>query len=187
MTFWITHSGKHIYPDNMSENDICLIDIAHHLTKICRYGGGLPLDVHYSVAQHAIELTKYGYRQGVGIDTLRVLLMHDAAEAYIGDVVSSLKQILPCYKTVEYTVEELILTKYWLYAATPTFSLVKELDTRILIDEAAGLMPHHLYAFQEQLPDLEPLGIDIKPKPPEQVKKMFLGWCNFLEIHDDRQ
>lgn len=73
-----------------------LDDIAAGLSRTCRYGGQLRRDVDfYSVAEHAVlvyDLLRY---QGCrGHHTLRWALFHDAAEAYLGDVVAPLKWAL---------------------------------------------------------------------------------------------
>lgn len=77
-------SGKMVDPFSLSVDDIELDDIASHLSMLCRWNGGVPN--YYSVAEHSIQvaanlpdrLKKWG-------------LLHDAAEAYIGDIVRPVK------------------------------------------------------------------------------------------------
>ena len=69
---------------NPARDSIHLEDIAHALSMLCRYGGHL-LE-HYSVAQHSCLVAQLLEPR------LRVYgLLHDAAEAYLGDVVTPLK------------------------------------------------------------------------------------------------
>lgn len=75
-------------------------DVAHHLAQINRFVGAL--ERPYSVAQHSLLvftlLSEAGHRDP------RVLLqglVHDAAEAYVGDVSAPLKRLLPDYRRVE--------------------------------------------------------------------------------------
>ncbi len=185
MTYYIAHSGIKIDLTNMSIYDINLDDIAHHLTKICRYGGALDLHVHYSVANHCIALFYYALENGLSIDVQRNVLMHDASETYLGDVVSGLKNLLPCYKEIELLVEELIKTKYNLSNEPDIELIVKELDTRILLDESKAFVPTHYKLFKEQLTNYEPLGIKLYPEKHLSVTKaMFLHCCEQLNIKD---
>ena len=85
---FITNSGKLLDFKNICIDDICLEDIAHHLTKICRYGGALPFNVHYSVAQHSILFSKYASLELNNQELAKLAILHDATEAYMGDIVS---------------------------------------------------------------------------------------------------
>lgn len=185
-TFYITHSGIKIDLENITANDITIDDIAHHLTKICRYGGALDLNLHYSVANHSIALYYYAWERNVPIEVQRGLLMHDAAEAYLGDIVAGLKPLLPCYKELELKVEKLITSKYGLSTDVVTASVVKELDTRILLDEAKVFMPQYYRLFQEQLGvGIQPLGIRLYTEKTLSITKaMFLHCCEQLGIKD---
>lgn len=183
MSYYITHSGVKINVDNISANDINLKDIAHHLTKICRYGGALPLGVHYSVAQHSVQLANYAKKNGMEIEVQKALLLHDATEAYLGDIVSGLKVQLKDYQEIEQNLAYTIYLKYNLGGWSD--KTIKELDTRIVLDEAKAFIPHYYYHFKDQLPDLEPLGITPVPeKNLEDTYHLFLYWCNKLDIKD---
>ncbi len=187
MTYYITHSGRRIDLELFSEDDICLDDIAQHLTKICRYGAALPFNTHYSVASHCMYLVKYAQREGFSKDLQRLLLMHDAAEAYLGDIVSGLKHLLPDYKKIESHVEGIIYNKYGITCSEISISkaMCKALDTRILLDEAYWLMPDHEDHFREQLIDITPLSIIITSDLDlDYTKQCFLEMCKQLNIGD---
>lgn len=188
------HSGRRITPSNITGQDICLDDIAHHLTKICRFGGSLPLGVHYSVAQHSVLLASYAQSQG-GDGFARACLLHDASEAYLGDMLTAVKALLPDYKELEHEVTNTILTKY-LYpnevGSADTWDLVSLLDKRILLDEALAFFPEHYKAFSHQLVEngyaLEPLGTYPQAETnPHQVKQLFLYWCRKLGITENQR
>lgn len=72
--------------------DIRIADIAHALSLICRFTGHLR--AHYSVAQHSVNVARVlrsmGYDSGIQAQGL----MHDAHEAYTGDVASPIKEVL---------------------------------------------------------------------------------------------
>lgn len=76
-----------------------LHDIARGMALTCRYGG-VGIDRYYSVAEHAVlvhDLMAWmgdHLRPGVDDAALIGALFHDAAEAYLGDVVSPLKWAL---------------------------------------------------------------------------------------------
>lgn len=56
---WIeTYTGKQFSLDNPTPDMICLEDIAHSLSMICRYNGHC--ERFYSVATHSILLADYG-------------------------------------------------------------------------------------------------------------------------------
>lgn len=75
-------------------------DIAHALARICRYGGHV--STWWSVADHclevSLELERVARDAGYDDDEVAYLslvgLLHDAAEAYTGDMVSPLKWAL---------------------------------------------------------------------------------------------
>lgn len=183
--YYIMNSGRLIDLEKISEKDICISDIAHHLTKICRYGSALPLNLHYSVANHSIALVYYAMDKGYSEDVQRALLMHDAAEAYLGDVVIGLKRLLPDYKKLETKVEKIIRDKYHTYLSVAQRKLVRGFDTRIALDEAKTFFPEHYSKFNAQLIGEEPLGIKIyKDANLELTKRMFLHTCEMLGVRD---
>jgi len=85
-----THSGKKFDFDSPV---VDIYDIAHGLSLTCRFGG--QVDHFYSVAQHSVLLSRfvfqYNYINNTNYCPLATLL-HDSAEAYIGDIPTPLKQ-----------------------------------------------------------------------------------------------
>lgn len=197
MTFFITHSGRNIEIDKLTEDDICLDDIAHHLSKICRYGGAMDFDLHYSVANHCIALCQYAIDTNESEDLQRALLMHDASEYLLGDMVTAVKEQLPDYRGLEKKVEQLIISKYSLPPInSEVWDFVKYYDTRILLDEARQFLPDHVQVFQNQLYGVKPLDIDLRSELNYiygtnsyafnlfYTKNRFLYYCNILGITD---
>lgn len=183
--FYVTHTGQKVFPSNIETVKLSLEDIAHHLTKIQRYGGALPLDKCYSVAEHSIHMAEYALRCRIPnrIDIARVCLMHDSSEAYLGDIVSGLKKSLPDYKEIEKRLETQIELKYNLDRKYK--KQVKLIDTRILLDEIKGLLSDRLYLFRQSYPTVKPLGIVITGKTsPYKIKDRFLELCEILNIED---
>lgn len=180
--FYITYTGERVYPDNLGDLKINLMDIAHHLTNTQRFGGALPFDLKYNVADHSIYLALYAL-EICGPKTAAVALLHDASEAYLGDVVSPLKKKLADYKELEGTLSSLIDRKYLGRIDPATKEVVKILDSRIVLDEAWDLIPKSASLFGE--PGLKPLGIRIEGnRPEEETRQHFLSLCDQLGIED---
>lgn len=70
-----------------------LLDIAHHLSRLCRYNGATCGEYGWSVAQHSLLVEQL--LQGDPSPNLRLhALLHDAHEAYVGDIPSPVKSAL---------------------------------------------------------------------------------------------
>ncbi len=182
MGFVLTSTGKFDL-SNIQLKDIRIGYIAHGLSKICRYGSLLPLDVHYSVARHSLNLVYYARNNGYTTEVLRALLLHDASEAYLGDVPSPLKIMLPDYQQLEAKLTTAIERKYKI--SSEAEHIVKELDTRIVLDEAKEFFPSQYYLFTERLPDTHPLNIIItKDKDLDVTKAEFLSMFKQLGVNN---
>lgn len=82
--WFITFSGVQFWPFDPHPDDIHIVDIAHALSRVCRYGGHC-LD-WYSVAQHSIMVSEI-----VPPRLALHALLHDAEEAYTGDMIRPIK------------------------------------------------------------------------------------------------
>lgn len=107
--FFITYSGIDIDPLNPRPEQIKLIDIAHALSNVCRFGGQCP--TFYSVACHSMYVADLLPRR-LAIEGL----LHDASEAYCGDMIKSLKVLCPDYQAVEKRFEAAIRERFCLPA-----------------------------------------------------------------------
>lgn len=178
--YYIMHSGTRVYPNDISSFDINLQDIAHHLTNIQRFGGALPFDIKYSVAEHSINLCRYALDRYGDQSLGAACLLHDASEAYLGDVVSPLKTLLKDYKKLEWDLMDKIQKKYSIDFRYDT--IVSYFDQTILRDEVRCLMPSRLSLF----PAGECLGIKIKYNQKQKaVEEEFLGLCKELNIQEE--
>lgn len=83
-----TFTGRKFHFLNFTADDICFDDISHHLSQTCRYVGACKR--FYSTAQHSLEVS----RRGSNWVAQMWGLLHDAAEAYIGDISSPFKSLL---------------------------------------------------------------------------------------------
>lgn len=108
-------------------------DIVHALSHLCRFNGHT--SGFYSVAEHSVRVSRI-----VPARFALVALLHDATEAYLGDVVAPLKALLPHYVKLE--------RKWWL-AIAKRFNLpteippeVKAADQEVCRAELRDLMGH---------------------------------------------
>lgn len=88
----LTFSGRDYLPTQMMHADVHIEDVAHALSLICRFGGHT--EVHYSVAQHSLLVTRILEDQGAPVEAQLAGLLHDAHEAYIGDIPTPIKSVL---------------------------------------------------------------------------------------------
>jgi 5'-deoxynucleotidase YfbR-like HD superfamily hydrolase len=161
---------------------ISLEDIAHSLTKICRYGGALPLRTHYSVAQHCLELVAFADSKHMHIDVKLALLFHDASEAYLGDIPSGLKGLLPDYKKLESRVQTIICTKFDIPSSPKIRSIVHEFDKNIILDETKGIWGERYSEFElvalRLNKDIRPLGVEISVRPLGAMQRVKTKWLS---------
>jgi uncharacterized protein len=174
----LTASGRYFDFINPDPESIRLSDIARALSRICRFTGHTKQ--FYSVAQHSVLVS-----QTVPHNLAMEGLLHDASEAYLGDVSSPLKQLLPDYKVIEHRVEDAIATKFGLI--DPLNSHIKNADLRLLVTEKRDLMPSPQWFVEEKHTDawawtkpFYPLPDRIVPMSPDEAYSDFIN--RYLEI-----
>lgn len=99
-------AGHYVDLLNPNPATIDIRSIAASLSKICRFGGHCPQ--FYSVAEHCVLATEMAKADYYPDYVLSAILLHDAAEAYVGDMVKPLKVTLPQYVTAERRIEKAI-------------------------------------------------------------------------------
>jgi len=166
----ILTSGGTYFDFLTSDNKVEIADIAHALANICRFGGHTR--AFYSVAQHSVLVSHIVPRK----DALWGLL-HDAAEAYIGDVPRPLKDLLPDYRAIEKKVEAEIFAKLGLNGPKP--ASIKQADLVALATEQRDLMPAHDDVWQS-IAGIKPLIFRITPQSPHIARQKFIE--RFVQI-----
>lgn len=113
-----TWKGR-IDPLNATAAEIHIDDIAHALARQCRYNGHC--DGYLSVARHSIWVSIVLELQGWDENMQRIGLLHDAAEAYLGDLVRPLKntEFGKAYLEVEAVLEAVIAEHFGLIYPFP--------------------------------------------------------------------
>lgn len=134
----IATSGGYLDLAAPRPDDIRLSDIALGLSRLARFTGQGRHAV--SVARHSVNCYREAVALGLPEWVCRLALMHDATEAYIGDVSRPLKGMLPDYARIERAVWLAICQRFDLVA---DLAAVKFLDNLALATEAAILFPDH--------------------------------------------
>lgn len=162
--------------EDPSASVIDIHDIAAGLSRCCRFAGQLPDDVPlYSVAQHSVHVSWL-----VPAEFALHGLLHDAAEAYMGDLPSPLKQLCPDFKAIEKRVEAVIWAHFGLPETLPPE--VKHADYRMLHTEKRDISS--VRGADHVWPDLEkypPMGMRIRPWGQQDAMEMFLHRYDYLK------
>lgn len=160
-----TYTGRPFYPLAPKVEDISIVDIAHSLALQCRFNGHVRS--FYSVAEHCVILSN-----AVDPEHARWALLHDAAEAYVGDMVWPLKEEIPVYKQIEDDLMQAVCKKFGLDPVQP--EQVTEYDRRIVIDEGNALMARRDIPWPA-LEGYAPLGVNIHALSPARAEGEYLS------------
>jgi len=174
---WIaTYTGIRFYPMDPRPEEINIQDIAHSLARTCRFNGHG--NSFYSVAQHCCIVS-----QNVGARDKLWGLLHDAAEAYIGDMVRPIKNQpeFSFFRELENAIMEAVVEKFDLYSKEMPLD-VQSADLIALRTEARDL---GLYAPDWSISDIKPYGFHISPLGPSQSEVLFLN--HFHQIRKDME
>lgn len=128
----LTASGFYFDYTKPRSSHFTIVDIARHLSKICRFTGACTS--FYSVAQHSVLVSRIVPKR----KAMKGLL-HDGGEFAMGDVNRPLKALLPDYRAIESPVD---------FAVADYFNLssdkdpdIKHADMVLLATEKRDLMP----------------------------------------------
>jgi len=165
-----TYTGIQFSPLNPDPKTVNIYDIAHALSLICRWGGHLKQ--FYSVAQHCLLVSELCEPQNQLIG-----LLHDAAEAYIGDMIRPLKYLKHmhnAYKVVESRVENAIATSFGLKSISKTHD-AEIADVVVLAWENKSLVLKSRPWAEETLNKYPMFGLKtIVPWPSEVAEAKYL-------------
>lgn len=175
-----TYSGRAYHPLDPNPNEVDLIDIAHGLAYQCRFNG--QCRSFYSVAEHSFWVSEIMYTESGKPGAALAGLLHDAAEAYIGDMVRPIKRSLPRF----YEIERLNMMAIYAGLKVPVEAgmetwaeAIKEADLVMLATERRELMsdPPMPWVAVERV---EALDMRLFPLSPEQAERKFIARFNTL-------
>lgn len=167
-----TVSGRQFWPLDPRPEELDLSDIAHALSMLCRFNGHCR--EFYSVAEHSVRVSLE-----CPPEHARWGLLHDAAEAYIGDMIRPLKRSMPHYRAAETRIVRAIADRWNLDLPIP--EAVHRADLRLLYTERRDLMV--LEHPWEGDGTVEPLPERIAPCPmPAAARAMFLARAQELGL-----
>ena len=150
-------SGRYLDLLHPQPDQFSFYDIAGALSKVCRFGG--QIDSFYSVAEHSVHCSWQAEWDGhEHHEECVAALLHDAAEAFVGDLVKPLKVLLPTYVAVEKTLEAVIGRKFGVEFERHA-DVVREIDRAMLIAERKALFRRQdkvLWAGEESCRVLAP-------------------------------
>lgn len=179
MTWIRTWSGGRFDFAAPSAADIRLEDIAHALGQLCRFTGHT--SSFYSVAEHSVHVSHL-----VPPEHARWALLHDAAEAYIGDVARPLKLTagMDGYRELEARVEAAVLEAFGVELTPEAVEAVKKADLQMLSLEARellGVEDFESAGWTYWCPP--PRGIELIGWYPAMARACFLDRCRQLGVH----
>lgn len=125
----IYRNGQHYDLNDLERLDTSIETIAENLSKLCRYSGNTR--GFYSVAEHSVEVSR-ALLLAFGNPRLSLAgLLHDASEAYINDLLYTVKVELKdsFYTEVEDKLERLIFKRYGVVQFLGS-RLIKQVDVQ---------------------------------------------------------
>lgn len=166
------YSGRQSWPMDPRPWDINITDIVHALSNLCRFNG--QCRQFYSVAEHSVLCSHL-----VPAEYALEALLHDATEAYCGDMVNPLKLCLPEFRHVERRLDRAIRTR---------FGLPAEMSEAVYL--ADGQMVHREFQMLmnydpkdlEEMASLDGVPSHIQPRcmKPDAIRSVF--YHRFLEL-----
>lgn len=123
--------------ENPKPEMINIDEIAHSLSRICRYNGHTKR--HYSVAEHCILMADWVADQyWASPRDVLTALHHDDAECVIGDLIRPVKHKMQDFKKLENVIDQAMAAKFNTIWPFPEW--LHDIDGRIIKDERASVM-----------------------------------------------
>ena len=166
-----TYTGIHFYPAQPDAEGICIEDIAHALSYLCRGNGHV--SKYWSVAQHCILCAREAAAREWPDRLVLACLLHDASECYLSDVPRPFKSELTGYREHE---ERLLQMIYVRYLGSPLTDeerrMVREIDDGALFYDLKELL-HNEQSEEDPQFHVVP---SYEEKPFAEVEKEYLDF-----------
>jgi uncharacterized protein len=164
---------------NPRPEDVRIEDIAIGLSNLCRYTGQIPDDRFYSVAEHSVHCVEFCKRKFPEIasrNVLKAVLLHDAAEAYCGDVSKPLKNLLLEYTDGYTKIEQKICHAIWQALDIPSGAdeIIKYCDRTLLFTEKEQIFGRR-DAWTDQSKYEIPYWLNLRFWSPSSARQFFMN------------
>ena len=135
---WLqTGSGRRVSVLSPLQKEIDITDIARALAKQCRFNGHC---THfYSVAQHCVEGAMLALKL-YDKDVAFAFMLHDASEAYVGDMIKPVKVMDEVFQSIEDNFSKVINKKFGVKDKLK--AKVKHIDNIMCAWEKRDLLPN---------------------------------------------
>lgn len=180
-----TFTGLRVNLNDFRPENVCVTDILHSLPGITRFGAqARRLNGYtYTVGEHSCLIAWYArHMLRLPPSCVKLALMHDAPEAYTGDIKRPIKNARPEIRAIVKHVENVTMDVLGLPREKPDW--LRELDERIIVDEKDALMcrPADGTLWSHERIGLKGLGVPIRCLPPDTVEAwMYSIW---MEVKD---
>lgn len=189
-TWMQTYRGVQFWPLDPRADEVTYDDVVIGLARECRYGNHCR--EFYSVAEHCVIVSIYAeklarerrWSPSSVLWAARYGLLHDASEAYLGDMIRPVKHQpeMRQFRRAEDGVQAVVFEHFGVPEHPAVHALVKEVDNAALVDEMEALMLHpELYLRGHE--QVSGLGAEIAAMPWEQAVHAFSQ--RFQELFPD--
>jgi uncharacterized protein len=165
-----TVSGRRVNPFDPDPSQIELADIARALANQCRFGGHCR--TFYSVAQHCVLVSELIEEEGGSTDDALAALMHDAAEAYLGDLPHPIKhrsELGAAFIEAEKPLERVIRDRFSI--ADPP-AAIKRIDRALLATERRAFSAERWH--WPELAGVVPIDLELQAWLPDEAAEAFV-------------
>jgi 5'-deoxynucleotidase YfbR-like HD superfamily hydrolase len=182
MSFVTTRSGRAVSLSSPDPASIDIRDIACSLSRLNRFSGATFLPVN--VADHSLNVVRFMAMKKAPPEMLMLGLLHDAHEAYIGDITSPARREIAvlCGRDIVQEMadrlDEAILKafKVWHCCSLGALAWVRTADAAVFAAEWRDLM-------QGRCPtSVEAANFAIKPRNPDKSEEEFLKMYELLKL-----
>ena len=176
-----TVSGRWVNPFDPDPEQLDPGDIARALANQCRFGGHSR--VFYSVAQHSVIVSQLVEERGGDAEDAFAALMHDATEAYLGDMPHPLKHRSPlgaAFREAEDHLEAAIRERFGIREDVPQ---IKPVDRALLATERRTFSAETWH--WPELDGVEPLDVELTAWSPDEAAEAFAR--RYAELHARRR
>ena len=136
-----THSGRFVDPLRIVAADVCIEDVAFHLASIRRFSGACRVNV----ADHSVRVARIVGLLGGCAACRYEGIMHDAHEAYIGDIIAPLgrNDFMRTFDTLKVSVQRAVDEA--LPGPTHSAGCTQPTNLQRLADQVSGILEARAY------------------------------------------